>query len=71
MSEDELVEAYTSGRLPRRAFIRRLVARGVPLTAAIAYASSLAPAGGPSWLPPALRSASVRAAAGSPILHAP
>ena len=43
MSEDELVAAYTAGNLSRRAFVRRLVTRGVPLAAAVAYASALAP----------------------------
>lgn len=69
MSEDELVAAYTEGKLSRRAFVRRLVTRGVPLAAAIAYANALAPSGGPSWLPPGLRTVSASAATGSPINH--
>lgn len=71
MSEDELVEAYSSGHLSRRAFIRRLVSRGVPLAAALGYASALAPAGGPSWVPPMLRTAAAGAAPGSPFVHIP
>jgi hypothetical protein len=69
MSEDELVGAYTSGRLSRRAFVRRLVARGLPLSVALAYASALAPGGGPSWLPPTLRTVAATAGPGSPFVH--
>jgi len=69
MSEDELVAAYTAGNLSRRAFVRRLVTRGVPLAAAVAYASALAPGGGPSWVPPRLRTVAASATTGSPVVH--
>lgn len=69
MSEDELVEAYSRGHLSRRLFVRKLVTRGVPLAAALAYAKSLAPGGGPSWVPPGMRTASAGAATGSPFVH--
>jgi hypothetical protein len=68
VSEDELVTAYTSGRISRRAFVRRLVMRGVPLAAAMGYASALAP-GAPSWVPPALRTVAASAATGSTFHH--
>jgi hypothetical protein len=38
MSKEELVDAYVNGEISRRSFVRRLVAGGVSLTAAIAYA---------------------------------
>jgi hypothetical protein len=44
MSEEELVEAYTDGRVGRRMFVRKLVAGGLTLGAALAYAEALAPA---------------------------
>lgn len=68
MSEEELVQAYTDGHLSRRAFVRRLVTRGVPLAAALAYASALAPTKGPNWMPPQLRTMAA-SAAGSPFVH--
>ena len=43
MSRDQVVEAYLRGDLSRRLFVRRLVAVGVSLTAALAYAE-MAPA---------------------------
>ncbi len=43
MSEQELVAAFTAGRLTRRAFVRQLVERGMPMTDALAYAESLVP----------------------------
>lgn len=43
MSKQELVEAYVEGRVSRRVFMRRLVAAGVSLGAASAYAAALAP----------------------------
>ena len=43
MSKEELVDAYLDGRLSRRTFIRRLVASGVSLGAALTYAGVLAP----------------------------
>ncbi|HVM11633.1 MAG TPA: hypothetical protein VM638_04035 [Actinomycetota bacterium] len=41
MSRDELVEAYVQGRVTRRVFIRRLVAGGVSLSAAVVYSQLL------------------------------
>jgi hypothetical protein len=45
MSEDqareELVDAYLEGRVSRRIFIRRLVATGVSVAAAVTYAGAL------------------------------
>ena len=38
MSREELVHAYLNGEISRRAFVRRLVAVGVSLTAALTYA---------------------------------
>jgi hypothetical protein len=38
MSKEHLVEAYLRGDLSRRVFVRRLVAVGVSLTAALSYA---------------------------------
>jgi hypothetical protein len=43
MSKQELVEAYAAGTITRRVFVRRLVAAGVSLGAAVTYASALAP----------------------------
>jgi hypothetical protein len=43
MSQDELVGAYIEGSITRRTLIRRLVAAGVSLGAATAYAHHLAP----------------------------
>lgn len=43
MSKQELVEAYVEGRITRRVFVRRLVAAGVSLGAAVTYAAALAP----------------------------
>jgi hypothetical protein len=43
MSQEELVEAYLAGGINRRVFIRRLVAAGVGLGAAVSYAHLLAP----------------------------
>ncbi len=43
MSNDELVSAYVEGAISRRTLIRRLVAAGVSLGAATAYAHHLAP----------------------------
>ena len=43
MSQDELVGAYIEGTITRRTLIRRLVAAGVSLGAATAYAHHLAP----------------------------
>ena len=69
MSEDEMVEAYTSGQLSRRIFVRKLVTRGVPLAAALAYAKSLAP-GGANWVPPGMRTATASGRqVGSPFVH--
>ena len=39
----ELVQSYQGGELQRSAFVRRLVAGGVSLSAALAYAVALAP----------------------------
>ena len=41
MSKEQLVEAYLDGAITRRVFIRRLVAAGVSLSAALVYADSL------------------------------
>lgn len=43
MSEQQLVEAYVEGRIGRRTFIRRLVATGVSMSAAVAYTHLLNP----------------------------
>jgi hypothetical protein len=43
MSNQELVQAYSEGRISRRTMVRRLVAGGVSLSAAISYAHLLAP----------------------------
>lgn len=44
MSQEELVHAYLRGSISRRTFIRRLVATGITLSAAITYAHALRPA---------------------------
>ena len=43
MSERDLVDAYVGGRISRRTLVRRLVAGGVSLGAAISYAHLLTP----------------------------
>src|SRR5204862_7468476 len=43
MPQQELVRAYLDGDVSRRVFIRRLVAGGVSLGAAVSYAQLLAP----------------------------
>jgi hypothetical protein len=43
MSSEELVNAYLEGGVSRRAFIRRLVAGGISLGAAVSYAHLLSP----------------------------
>jgi hypothetical protein len=45
LSEEELVGAYSHGRISRRIFVRGLMAAGVSAVAAIAYAENLSPAG--------------------------
>ena len=42
MSENQLIEAYVKGSINRRTFIRGLLAAGASLTAALAYADTLA-----------------------------
>lgn len=42
VSQKDLIDAYQSGRIGRRAFVRRLVKTGVSLTAATGFASVLA-----------------------------
>ena len=44
MPDDDFIEAYTQGQIPRRAFVRRLVVGGLSLGSALAYATALAPA---------------------------
>lgn len=44
MSREELVTSYLDGGMSRRTFIRRLVAAGVSVGAAVSYAHLLAPA---------------------------
>lgn len=44
MSEDELIEGYIQGRISRRVFVRRLVAGGLSMAAAVAYGNVLGPA---------------------------
>ena len=44
MSSEELVNAYVEGGMSRRIFIKRLVAAGTSLGAAVSYAHLLAPA---------------------------
>jgi hypothetical protein len=41
MSAEELVESYVSGSMSRRVFVRRLMAAGLSVGAAVAYADSL------------------------------
>jgi Coenzyme PQQ synthesis protein D (PqqD) len=43
LSEAELVAEFTAGRVARRAFVRQLVERGMPLPDALAYAQRLVP----------------------------
>jgi hypothetical protein len=43
MSQQEVVAAYLDGRMSRRTLIRRLVAGGVSVSAAVAYAHVLSP----------------------------
>jgi hypothetical protein len=43
LSNQELVHAYSEGNISRRTLIRRLVAGGVSLSAAVSYAHLLAP----------------------------
>ena len=38
MSREELVNAYLHGEISRRTFVRRLVATGVSMSAALGYA---------------------------------
>ena len=57
MSADEqreLVELYTSGRMTRRQFVRRLIVGGVAVGSALAYAEAL---GSASFASPATRPA--------------
>jgi hypothetical protein len=44
MSRQELVDAYVEGGVSRRSFVRRLVASGISIGAAVSYAEVLAPA---------------------------
>lgn len=46
MSQEELVGAYVEGSISRRAFVQRLVAGGLGVGAATAYAQMLAPDAG-------------------------
>lgn len=50
MSKHELIQAYVTGRIARRDFVRRLTALGVSGAAAAAYAHSLTPAAAASGL---------------------
>jgi hypothetical protein len=43
LSNQELVHAYSAGQISRRTLIRRLVAGGISLSAAVSYAHLLAP----------------------------
>jgi hypothetical protein len=43
MSESQLIEAYIHGGISRRVFIRGLLAAGVSVAAALAYADTIAP----------------------------
>jgi hypothetical protein len=43
MSDEELIDRYTQGAVSRRVFVRRLVAGGLALGAALAYSDALAP----------------------------
>jgi hypothetical protein len=42
VSDEELVEGYIQGRIPRRAFVRLLIGGGLSLSAAVAYSNALA-----------------------------
>lgn len=44
MSEEQLIDAYTGGRITRRMFVRRLVVAGVSLGTALVYSRALEPA---------------------------
>lgn len=44
MPDEELIEHYTQGRIGRRVFVRRLIAGGLSVGAAVAYGNALAPA---------------------------
>src|SRR3712207_225611 len=46
MSQQELIDTYREGGMSRRTLIRRLVATGVSLGAAVSYAHIFAPAAG-------------------------
>lgn len=48
MSEEDLAAAFKAGRLTRRAFVRQLVERGMPMTDALAFAESLVPEARPA-----------------------
>jgi hypothetical protein len=48
VSERELVEAYSNGRISRRVFVRRLLAGGVSLATALGYARVLGAGSGGS-----------------------
>lgn len=41
MSDEEILDAYADGSMSRRAFVRRLVAGGLSLTAAVALAETV------------------------------
>jgi hypothetical protein len=43
MSKRELVDAYVSGAIHRRAFVRGLIALGLPASLAVSYAVALQP----------------------------
>ena len=43
MSDEELVRAFTEGRISRRVFVRRLVDGGMPMPSAVSYAEALVP----------------------------
>ncbi len=43
MSRSELVDAYVSGRMSRRVFIKRLVKTGVTVASAVTFAGVLTP----------------------------
>jgi hypothetical protein len=43
MSREELLTAFVEGRVSRRSFVRRLVAGGVSLGAAVSYAQMISP----------------------------
>src|SRR5690348_8093370 len=46
MTKHELIDAYIRGRVDRRDFINRLTGMGISAAAAVAYATSFAPAAG-------------------------